>query len=1191
MANRKLHASTYNVIEDPEGRYLMLDITIQNKHLLLVNIYGPNEDDPIFFQMIHNKIEHFQNSQVIAAGDFNVVQNYLKDTINVTNQNNKKAQEKVNDMKNDLDLVDPWRIMYPDSHMCSWHSKSKQSRIDYFLISETIMNEVENAIIKPGYRSDHSMVEIVFKFFDQKPGPGMWRFNNSMLRDPQFVHEMKECIKNTVQQYRNNNDNAGIPDEQASFVINDQLLFEIIKLQIRGKAIAYGSAMKKEQNKNEKEQENNFEKAYQAYISNPTDENLDRMKKIENQLKVIREKKIEGVMIRAKAKWHCEGEANSRYFLNLENKHYTEKKVHKLIKENGQETSKIEEILNEQEKYYKELYTSKIKPHQVEDNVTKEFFPVDPDLDHPKLLENDKINLEKEITLNECLKALKNMKNSKSPGADGITTEFYKFFWKDIGIYLLRSIKETYNKEKLSDYQRLGVITCLPKPGKTKEYIKNWRPISLLNIDYKILSTVLANRLKEPLQYLISSSQKGFLKNRNMSECTRLIFDIFHEMESRNMDGILLLIDYEKAFDSIEWGFIEKTLKYFQFGEQFIKWIKILYTDIESCILNNGHCSNRFLIERGVRQGDPLSPYLFILATEILTLALNRNEDIKGINIDNTVYLSSLYADDSSILLEDDEKSFLTCMKVLENFSKCSGLRINLNKTVAIKLGKNYNFYNTGVAKNINWQYRGTFKLLGIEFDLDRDDITITNYVKKEKEFKQTLNSWSTRNLTLYGRITIIKSLALPKLVHLFSSLPNPPKEVLRNLQSLCFNFIWKNTEKIKRTVLYNDYENGGLKVPNIEVFCDSLKICWIKQLLNDMNLTEWKLLLYTSIEKYGGNYIWMATENNPPFKKILNPFWTDVYDAWKKLTTRNSKNQENYLYQPIFYNKDIKIGGKSFFWKNWYDSGLHTLKDLVNDQGDIKTWETIRQQLRTSNNFLQHASLLRAIPPNWKKRIKEKSQDRMEQKHPIVIEIEKENKVTKLAYKKLSETVNTQPRDSQVKWCTILNSKEIKWEDIYKIPFSCTKEKKLLEMQYKILHHILPTNSFLFKCKLKESPNCTFCQVNKETIQHLMWECLCTKTLWLQLGEALQKQGIMYNFSEENTILGDIYATELIEHLKLITKQYIYIQKLKEQPLYINELLGIVEYKSNLEKYYNNKKEIYSRKWNVMENLFKRNV
>ena len=1174
LFNNTFEHEIHDEIKDPEGRYHILDITIQNNRVLLVNVYGPNDDDPLFFNNLFTQIQHFQNSAVIMAGDFNVVQNYMKDTINIKGQNNKNAQKVVNDMKLDLDLCDPWRSMNPESKLCTWHSKSKQSRIDYFLIAEPLMNEIECVNIKPGYRSDHSLVEVTFNFYDQKRGPGIWRFNNSLLRDPTFVQEMKQCIKSTIEQYRLDNQTINSPDEEV-FSIDDQLLFEVIKLEIRGKTIAYSSAQKREVNKNEKELENDFNKMYKEYTENPTEMNLDRLKNIENELKTLREKKLEGVMMRAKAKWHCEGETSSKYFLNLEKRHYSEKRVQKLINNNGEEITKLEEILEEQRQFYKDLYSSRTNIQDIEKSADK-FFPND--IEHPKVSQEDKNEMEHEISRQECLIALKNMNNGKSPGSDGLTAEFYKFFWSDIGIYLVRCLKETFRKQKLSNYQRLGIITCLPKPGKQREFMKNWRPISLLNTDYKILSSVLANRIKNPLQYLISSCQKGFMKSRNMNECTRLVYDMIHEIDKSKMNGILLLIDYEKAFDSLAWEFIEKTLRYFEFGETFIQWIKILYTDIESCILNNGFCSERFSIERGVRQGDPLSPYLFILATEILTLNLKNNPDIKGIEIDGTEYLNSLYADDSSLFLEDDENTFYCCMRTLKEFEKCSGLKVNLQKTIAIKLGENRTLYNDNLGKEICWQWRGKFRLLGIDFDLDVEDITLSNYSKKLTEFQKTLNLWSARNLTFYGRVTIIKSLALPKLVHLFTSLPNPPADILQRIQGLCFRFLWKNTEKIKRTILYNNYDEGGLKVPNIELFCQTLKISWMKHLFSDLYITDWKTLLYSNIEKFGGNYVWMATDENPSFKKSLNPFWTDVFNSWRKLA--NSDHQPDYLLQPLFYNKNIKIGGRSVFWRGWYESGINTLQDIITDNGEFHSWETIKERVGNSAHFLQYAALKRALPLTWKQAIKDRPLQLREQTHPTIMKIKKSEKPSKLAYKLISESKKTKPTINENKWERILESQDIEWEKVYTLSYICTRDKKLQETQFKIIHYILPTNSYLYKCKIKDSPNCGFCHLQIETIQHLLWECPKSKTLWLQLSDSLLSKEITYNFTAKNTIVGDSTAPILIEHLKLITKHYIFTQKINQKELEIKELLNIIKHKSNIEKHYSKDLSKYYNKW-----------
>ena len=166
----------------------------------------------------------------------------------------------------------------------------------------------------------------------------------------------------------------------------------------------------------------------------------------------------------------------------------------------------------------------------------------------------------------------------------------------------------------------------------------------------------------------------------------------------------------------------------------------------------------------------------------------------------------------------------------------------------------------------------------------------------------------------MYGRICIIKTLALSKVIHLFTALPNPPEECLKTLENICFKFIWNNkSEKIKRTTLCNNYDNGGLKMINIQYFCMAQKITWIKMLLDDLNFSDWKTLIISDLAKYGGNYLWLPRDPQPIFKQILNPFWKNVYEPWLTFTS-GSQQTENPLVKPIFNNNHIKIDNKTIF-------------------------------------------------------------------------------------------------------------------------------------------------------------------------------------------------------------------------------------------------------------------------------------
>ena len=194
-----------------------------------------------------------------------------------------------------------------------------------------------------------------------------------------------------------------------------------------------------------------------------------------------------------------------------------------------------------------------------------------------------------------------------------------------------------------------GTITCLPKSGKARNLIKNWRPISLLNTSYKIISTCITNRLRPLLKQIISQEQKGFLEGRTINECTRIIYDIINESYQQNIEGLILLIDFQKAFDSISWDFIRKTIKEMNFGDSFIKWVDMFHQGSTSKIILNGHYSEPFSLERGCRQGDPISPYLFIICSEILSLAIKNDKNLEGIKLIKKEHKLSQYADDTSV--------------------------------------------------------------------------------------------------------------------------------------------------------------------------------------------------------------------------------------------------------------------------------------------------------------------------------------------------------------------------------------------------------------------------------------------------------------------------------------------------------------------------------------------------------------
>ena len=229
------------------------------------------------------------------------------------------------------------------------------------------------------------------------------------------------------------------------------------------------------------------------------------------------------------------------------------------------------------------------------------------------------------------------MLNNKTPGNDRLSNEFYEALWNEFEGALLKSFYQAKTNKEFSTSQRQTIIKLLEIKGNDHGLIKNWRPISLLNTDLKAFSKALATKLKSALPSLIASQQIAHVQNRYIGEAGRLIPYVLDISEKLSIDGYLVTVNIEKAFDSLDHGFLLVVLKKFDFGNNFNDWIKLLLTNQESCVLNGGSTTPYFKLENVARRGGPISAYLFIIALEIIFGMIKSNPNIKGLNI--TTYI------------------------------------------------------------------------------------------------------------------------------------------------------------------------------------------------------------------------------------------------------------------------------------------------------------------------------------------------------------------------------------------------------------------------------------------------------------------------------------------------------------------------------------------------------------------------
>jgi hypothetical protein len=262
------------------------------------------------------------------------------------------------------------------------------------------------------------------------------------------------------------------------------------------------------------------------------------------------------------------------------------------------------------------------------------------------------------------------------------------------------------------------------------------------------------------------------VKGRYIGENIRTISDLMEYTTLKNEPGILLLIDFEKAFDSIRWSFLFKCLKYFNIGDGFITWIKTIYNNTESTVTNNGHMSDKFKISRGIRQGCPVSPYLFIMAVEVMAISIRSRKNIKGIKVNNTEFKLTQLADDTTLSLQDIE-SVINSLICLKEFSQISGLNLNIDKTIGKCIGS-----LAGMIPNIDFKIQWTkepIHTLGVTISDDPNVIHECNFLPKLQKIKTILNIWKQRRLSLKhvkGKVVILKSLIIPKLLYVVSNMP-----------------------------------------------------------------------------------------------------------------------------------------------------------------------------------------------------------------------------------------------------------------------------------------------------------------------------------------------------------------------------------------------------------------------------------
>ena len=484
LCNNRISNNISDIVHDINGRYVIIKVDIENSSYVFCNIYAPNNNDPNFFRNVFEEINKLQGTFVVIGVDANVT---IDPDLDRSSKKEPfvKSHEVIRTTMKSKKWSDIWRLLHPSDRKFSWckHFSGQWSRIDWFLISDSLINRVQDCDIIPSICSDHSILKLSFTCNNIERGPGLWKFNNNLLNNVDFW----KIIDTTISHVINNHSHMDITD-----------LWELVKSEVMRISRQFAKEKRKQEKCKEYELYILKERLQYDSLNEPDNRHINKtFQSVQNELNCMAEWEVKKCAFRCKAKWIKEGEKNTKYFYNLEKRNYIAKNMNQTLRADGTVTTNSVEILEILSKFYEKLYTR---------NESVNFQLVNKS--NVCLSHEESSRLDVELSEHEIFDAMMTLKPNKTPGCHGLTIEFYRRFWKNLKQLLIKLYDSCITRGQLNPSARRGVVNLIPKKGKDPILVKNWRPINLLNYDYKILAKAVANRLEMVTDMLIGQQHK-----------------------------------------------------------------------------------------------------------------------------------------------------------------------------------------------------------------------------------------------------------------------------------------------------------------------------------------------------------------------------------------------------------------------------------------------------------------------------------------------------------------------------------------------------------------------------------------------------------------------------------------------------------------------------------------------------------
>ena len=1038
---------------------------------IIVNLHAPcthNNDKLEFFKTISQKIDDFHlelDCEIVIMGDFNTVF-HSNERLNTKFTNSeRKYGSLIKTVFERLQLTDCWSN---NCKVMTWKHGDKMSKIDRIMWTPGISADKITTVTDWTYtESDHAAVISTFITFENCKKERITHLDTRFMSDVKLKHLFLTEVKNRVEQIQETNMN-----------LHQQL--EYLKMSIRSIVLEIASNVRKESIKAEEglKKEINF---WQKTFENATSQgyrdlaisNLDELMAQRNK---FLDDRGEYLSRRVKTKWYHESEKSTKYFLNMQRAKTRKTEMDTLIID-GMETSDALIINKEVEYFYKKLYekgnvnSSRTNSDFFLDKISKIDNPLVKKLDSP-LTKNDLLN-----TLNTCA--------DLAPGPDGIPYSIIKLAWNYFGDLLLNSWNYAQEINELTHSHEESFLRLIPKDGKDPKILKNWRPITLSNCDFKIITKALSKRLTATIEKKICLNQTAYIPGRQITDNLHILQYAIQRSNQANISSSIVSLDAEKAFDSVEHNYIKKVLT--KFGlESFIKIFDLLYKDQKVNIILNGGKVGSYTIRNGVKQGDALSCILFIMSIEPLLRNILGDEEIKQVQTnDNEIPKVVAYADDIACIVNPDNKSFKRKFEQYDLLTSCSGLKLNADKTEIIG--------SSGLSEiEINYQgqryilaTQEIIKINGLMLSFDTDVMYNQNVSKIYQTIAKQLGSWASRGLSLLGKILIYKTFGLSQILFVASTLLLKKSDEAK-ITNLIYKFIWnrdmsknKAPDRIKRETLKRPIISLGFGMIDFRDVVMSIRIKNLVKIINQPNHPQFNII------KSNINNSWLNIAATQVITPCLNASIKECNAIWHNHLT-NSESHDNNLFMIMLKEYIWNIISKKYLKSKLAIKHKHdTLLEILLESTSHPILSKIDPKFRRLITLGMQQMDLTSIP------ITDLGYSLLPIESVLTNSCKVTSKKIRLSLKQQLTSVNTK----------LLSSIDISVAQSLGRKVKSISNTKLKSILLRVISGDIYCGTRLKRFGMSDNDNCPRCDA-QETIEHMIFECSYVQDIWQIISE-----------------------------------------------------------------------------------------